>query len=158
MRSCSVKALWHGKVVASGAARTRHGIIHAARPATLGEGQQALVPTQGMFGPNVPQLTPYGQSYLTYVAKHIDRAARVTCVGYTAAPGDNLSNDPFSLSLSRQRAEVACAFLRQHHVSAEYVTEGLGKADPLAPNTTPANLARNRRVEFRVISGLTLNR
>jgi outer membrane protein OmpA-like peptidoglycan-associated protein len=112
-----------------------------------------------MFAPDVPQLTPFGASFLHSVAAELrHRAARVVCLGYTAAPGDWLHNTPFSLALSRERAQVACRFLHGHHVSATYGTEALGKIDPLVPNTTPANLARNRRVEFRVTSGLQITR
>lgn len=128
-----------------------------ARSVSLGMAQQMLIPAEGMFGPNVPQLTPFGSSFLRSVAAELrHHAARVVCLGYTAAPGDWLHNTPFSLALSRERAQVACRFLRGRRVSATYGTEAPGKVDPLVPNTTPANLARNRRVEFRVTSGLQL--
>ena len=131
--------------------------LTASRSVSLGMAQQMLIPAEGVFGPNVAELTPFGRSFLRSVAAELrPRAARVVCVGYTAAPGDWLHNTPFSLALSRQRAQVACRYLRRDHVSATYATEALGKIDPLVPNTTPANLARNRRVEFRVISGLQL--
>ena len=71
--------------------------------------QQMLIPAEGVFGPNVAALTPFGSSFLRSVAAELrPRAARVVCIGYTAAPGDWLHNTPFSLALSRQRAQVAC--------------------------------------------------
>jgi uncharacterized repeat protein (TIGR02543 family) len=191
---CTVTALAHGRVLASGTANgegrtatvrltlTTYGLkllaqhpsgvrveanaaatstanqaLAASRSLSLGMAQQMLIPAEGMFAPNVPRLTPFGSSFLRSVAAELrHRAARVVCLGYTAAPGDWLHNTSFSLALSRERAQVACQFLRGHRVSATYGTEALGKIDPLVPNTTPANLARNRRVEFRVTSGLQL--
>ncbi|MBV9804042.1 MAG: OmpA family protein [Solirubrobacterales bacterium] len=191
---CTITALVHGRVLASGTAPgngstatvqltlTKYGLkllgqhpygvrvaidaaatstasqaLTATRSVLLGMAQQMLIPAQGMFAPNLPQLTPFGSSFLRSVAAELrHRAARVVCLGYTAAPGDRLQNTPFSLALSQERAQLACKFLRRGHVSATYGTEALGKIDPLVPNTTPANLARNRRVEFRVTSGLQI--
>jgi outer membrane protein OmpA-like peptidoglycan-associated protein len=143
---------------------TATGTLHSGKrlrtssTVVLAANRELLIPAAGMFEPNSPVLTPYGTSFLAYAAAHIRRADQVVCLGYTAAPGGSLANDPFSLSLSRHRADIACRALRGHHVSALYATQGLGKTDPLVPNLTPGDLARNRRVEFDVYSGLILRR
>ena len=54
--------------------------------------------------------------------------------------------------LSQKRAENVAAFLVSQGVNPELVTpKGLGESNPIAPNTTAAGRAKNRRVE------LTLN-
>jgi hypothetical protein len=145
------------RVDATGMLRTG-AVKRASSRAVLSVGRALLIPAAGMFQPNSPALTRSGAAFLVFTAAHVSHADQVVCLGYTAAPGGSLKNTPFSLSLAAQRAQLACQALRRRHVSATYGTEALGKTDPLVPNVTPADLARNRRVEFDVYSRLSLRR
>jgi outer membrane protein OmpA-like peptidoglycan-associated protein len=72
----------------------------------------------------------------------------VRLIGHTDSDG----SDEHNLGLSQRRA----ASVRQWLVSREAIdaarlaTEGMGEAKPAAPNDTPANKQRNRRVEVIV--------
>lgn len=73
-------------------------------------------------------------------------AVRIKIVGHTDGDGDAAKN----LDLSKRRAaavknELSTTF----GISASRIeTDGMGKTQPIAGNDTPANKAKNRRVEF----------
>src|SRR3712207_8320736 len=73
----------------------------------------------------------------------IRRPPRSTLFPYTTLFRSNMS-------LSQKRAEaVAQWFFRRGHLKPSMVSaEGFGKANPIAPNTSPAGRAKNRRVEI----------
>jgi outer membrane protein OmpA-like peptidoglycan-associated protein len=57
--------------------------------------------------------------------------------------------------LSHRRADSVRAYLLQHFNRLEekqLTTQGYGESKPLVPNTSPANMAQNRRVEFTVLN------
>lgn len=72
----------------------------------------------------------------------------VRLVGHTDADG----SDAHNLDLSRRRAESVKAWLvAQESVDAARIaTEAKGETEPVAPNDTPANKQKNRRVEVVV--------
>ena len=69
--------------------------------------------------------------------------------GHTALAGKAETRQ----TLSEQRAAAVANYLielgvrEQHHI----FTHGFGAEKPIAPNTTEANKARNRRVEITVL-------
>lgn len=64
---------------------------------------------------------------------------------------DNVGNAAKNLQLSKDRAESVKQYLVNKGVQAERLaSEGYGDTKPLVPNTTTANRAKNRRVEFEV--------
>jgi len=74
---------------------------------------------------------------------------KVQVEGYT----DSVGGDDYNMKLSQNRANTVHDFLTQNGVPAANVTsEGFGKADPVADNSTAAGRAQNRRVEL-VVSG-----
>lgn len=72
----------------------------------------------------------------------------VRLVGHTDADG----SDAHNLDLSRRRAESVQAWLvaKESVAAARIATEAKGETEPAAPNDTPANKQRNRRVEVVV--------
>jgi outer membrane protein OmpA-like peptidoglycan-associated protein len=67
--------------------------------------------------------------------------------GYTDNKGDAALNK----ALSEQRAQAVVAWLTNHNVPAGKLwAKGYGPAKPVAPNDTPENMAKNRRVEFHI--------
>lgn len=65
--------------------------------------------------------------------------------GHTDADGDAASNQ----KLSEARAEAVKALLVQQGIDGARLTaKGFGASKPIAPNDTPADKARNRRVEL----------
>ena len=71
----------------------------------------------------------------------------VTISGYCDESGSpELNNE-----LSKKRAESVKQYLISKGLKAEnFQTAGLGFSNPVAPNTTPENRAKNRRVVFSV--------
>ena len=64
-------------------------------------------------------------------------------------------SDAYNLALSRRRVESVRAYLLQNFPkleAAQFTAKGYGESQPLVPNTSPANMAQNRRVEFKVMN------
>jgi len=69
--------------------------------------------------------------------------------GYT----DSIGSDEYNQTLSDKRAEAVRDFLVSNGVSMNNVAaRGLGKADPVADNSTAQGRQLNRRVEM-IVSG-----
>jgi OmpA-OmpF porin, OOP family len=71
---------------------------------------------------------------------------RVKIVGYTDSDGVDAAN----LDLSKRRgAAVKNELVNNFKIAASRLeSDGMGENQPVAPNDTPANKAKNRRVEF----------
>lgn len=66
---------------------------------------------------------------------------------------DDRGADQANLDLSRRRAEAVVAYLVNKGIAKERLeAEGLGETRPIAPNDSNDNRARNRRVEFVIIT------
>jgi outer membrane protein OmpA-like peptidoglycan-associated protein len=75
--------------------------------------------------------------------------ARLTIEGHT----DSIGDVDYNAALSERRAVSAERYLEALGIDAKRIeVRGLGEADPLLPNTSRANRAVNRRVEFSVVS------
>lgn len=74
---------------------------------------------------------------------------KVQVEGYT----DSVGSDDYNMKLSENRASTVKDFLISQGVSPNNITsQGFGKADPVADNSTAAGRAQNRRVNM-VVSG-----
>ena len=71
---------------------------------------------------------------------------KVKITGHTDSDGDDAKN----LELSKRRAEsVKNELVKNFGIDASRLsTDGAGETKPIAANDTPANKAKNRRVEF----------
>lgn len=75
------------------------------------------------------------------------RATRVLIEGHTDSDGDNAANDALSLArASAVRDALAAAGVERSVLRVR----GHGERRPVAPNDTPANKARNRRVDLLI--------
>lgn len=73
--------------------------------------------------------------------------AHVTIVGHTDSTGSDAINNPLSVNRAAQTRE----YLIQRGVASNRINiDGRGSREPIAPNDTEANRARNRRVEIYV--------
>jgi outer membrane protein OmpA-like peptidoglycan-associated protein len=62
---------------------------------------------------------------------------------------DNVGGDAYNMKLSQARADAVRAYMVAHGIeSRRLVSKGYGFHQPLVPNTTDANRALNRRVQF----------
>jgi outer membrane protein OmpA-like peptidoglycan-associated protein len=72
---------------------------------------------------------------------------------------DSRGSDAYNLTLSRQRVASVRTYLLEHFPkleAAQLTAKGYGESLPLVPNTSPENMAQNRRVEFTVLNKAVL--
>jgi outer membrane protein OmpA-like peptidoglycan-associated protein len=95
-------------------------------------------------------LTPDGVAAVRQAAAILlaNPSIRVRIEGHTDTDG----SAPANLELSRARAQTVLDTLRSLGVAADRMSAtGYGETRPKVPDTTPANKATNRRVEFVVV-------
>jgi len=74
---------------------------------------------------------------------------KIEIAGHT----DSVGSEMYNLRLSEARANAVRDYLIQHGISADrLIARGYGESRPIAPNTTREGRAKNRRVEFTVLS------
>jgi outer membrane protein OmpA-like peptidoglycan-associated protein len=76
---------------------------------------------------------------------------RIEIGGHADARG----SDEYNLDLSQKRAQAVLDYLLQHFPQidrAQYTAVGYGERQPVASNKTVEGMARNRRVEFKVLN------
>ncbi|HEY1535417.1 MAG TPA: OmpA family protein [Polyangiaceae bacterium] len=67
---------------------------------------------------------------------------------------DSRGNAPMNLKLSSDRAASVMGYLISHGISSGRLqSQGFGQTKPIADNNTDAGRAKNRRVEFKILSG-----
>ncbi|MGZ3427507.1 MAG: OmpA family protein [Polyangia bacterium] len=103
------------------------------------------------FGTNNAELRPDGEQILDEVAdvmaKHPE-IRKIRVEGHT----DNRGAAERNLQLSKDRAASVVAYLVKSGVDSSRLTsEGYGATQPLVPNMTPAQRAKNRRVAFKIL-------
>jgi outer membrane protein OmpA-like peptidoglycan-associated protein len=70
---------------------------------------------------------------------------------YIAGHTDNVGDKAKNLQLSKDRANAVKAYMEAKGIASDRISaDGFGDEKPLVPNTTSANKAKNRRVEFEV--------
>ncbi len=112
-----------------------------------------------LFAFNVATLSPDSQAVLGDVVSTLKSsgAGTVTINGYT----DSVGTDSYNQTLSQNRAASVQAFLQANvgNGALAYQAQGLGKADPVAPNTNPdgsdnpGGRQQNRRVVIAYTGG-----
>ena len=119
-------------------------------PDDLQDSLNALLGRSGVnFAPDSSDLDDRSQIVLDSAAESIKQVpgAQVQIVGYTDDDGSPEAN----LALSQERADAVKDYLVGRDVPADDLTTlGRGEEDPLVPNDTPENKARNRRIELIV--------
>lgn len=103
------------------------------------------------FDPSQASLRPEADAILDEVAALAREYAgvQISVDGHTDADGSEAAN----LALSQARADTVRQALIDRGVPAEQlVANGYGESQPVAPNDTPENKARNRRVVFSVVT------
>jgi len=114
-------------------------------------GKEITIKDQIQFALDSAVILPQSFGLLTEVADTIIRhpeIRRIEVQGHT----DNSGTPEHNRGLSEERAEAVRAWLVQHGVlSDRLVARGYGQDNPLVPNVTAANRARNRRVQFIIL-------
>ena len=107
------------------------------------------IPIYGIhFDVDSAHIQPQSESIIKEIAHVMDSnpTMHFRIEGHTDSDG----GAAYNLGLSQRRAQsVVDDLVHRYHVSRTRLTaQGFGLTEPVAPNTTPANKARNRRVEL----------
>ena len=69
-----------------------------------------------------------------------------------AAHTDDIGGANYNIKLSQKRAESVKNYLVKQGIAIDRLeSEGFGMNEPLVPNDSEENRAKNRRVEFRIL-------
>jgi outer membrane protein OmpA-like peptidoglycan-associated protein len=107
------------------------------------------IPSDISFDTNRAEIKPNMRPVLDSFANSLmnNANAMVTIVGHTDNSGSDAINNPLSVN----RAASTRDYLVSHGVPSGRISiGGRGSYEPVAPNDTPANRAKNRRVEIFV--------
>lgn len=107
------------------------------------------MPSDITFDFDSAAVKPQFQGVLNDVARSLASADRTTVDVFGHA--DSTGSDQYNLALSQRRAQAVSQYLINAGVApVRLVTRGFGEAQPIAPNDTEVNRAKNRRVEVRL--------
>lgn len=107
------------------------------------------LPADVLFDVDKAVIRPDAARALAHLATVVRAySGEVRLTGHT----DSDASDAHNLDLSKRRAESVRTWLveKEALAASRFVTEGMGEANPVAPNDTPANKQLNRRVEVVV--------
>lgn len=113
------------------------------------QGMKATLNANVAFDKDKAILKPQATARLTEVADQLkkEQPGKVSIKGYT----DNLGTHEHGVDLSKRRAEAVKNFLAPLLPGFQLVPEGLAEANPIAPNDSETNRAKNRRVEIEYV-------
>jgi len=118
----------------------------------LVDGGQIRINRPVFFAPNRDVVLATSFPVLTAVA---DALAATPEIRHVSVEGhtDDVGDDAANLALSQRRAASVVTWLTGHGIDASRLTStGFGETRPVTPGTTGPIRARNRRVEFRIVS------
>jgi outer membrane protein OmpA-like peptidoglycan-associated protein len=107
------------------------------------------IPTDISFDTNRSDIKPNFRPILDKFAATLaeNPYSKVSIIGHTDSTGSDAINEPLSVN----RAAHTRDYLVAHGVASNRISiDGRGSHDPVAPNDTEANRAKNRRVEIFV--------
>ena len=131
-------------------AREIDNALPGAEVVRVGEGIKLVLGENSVrFDTNKSTLTPTAKANLDKLVKVFTDYpdTNIVIYGYT----DNTGKADYNLKLSASRAASVKNYLAgKGLVSGRFTVNGLGIADPIATNDTPAGRSQNRRVEFAI--------
>lgn len=117
-------------------------------------GSKIILPADKLFDPGATALNSVGRALLMRVAAAMqDIKGTVLVSAYTDNRAPRNNRFPSSYEFSLARAKVIGALLDQQLPPGRQVkAEGRGDSDPLLPNDSEENRARNRRIEITLFA------
>ncbi len=103
------------------------------------------------FDFNKDTIKPKSKPVLDRAVSVLDEfpSIRIEISGHT----DSIGDPEYNKDLSRRRAEAVKSYLVENGIKPERVeTRGAGMDEPVASNTSAAGRAKNRRIEFTILS------
>lgn len=114
------------------------------------EGWSLGLPERLLFDFDKAQIKSSYQQEMTHLAQQLDKydLHKLKIVGHT----DNIGDTDYNQQLSTQRAQSVATFFTYHGFNPnDLVVLGRGASQPLLPNTSSENRAKNRRVSIIII-------
>lgn len=107
------------------------------------------IPSDISFDVNRSDIKPNFRPLLDKFANSLaeNNNTKITIIGHTDNTGSDAINDPLSLN---RAARVRDYLAARGVASNRFIVEGRGSHEPLVPNDSDADRARNRRVEIYV--------
>ena len=128
-----------------------------AQIAKMQQEQKWVVAGDLLFPEGGYQLSPNGQQALNQYVPQLQNLhdARVVVYGYTddkpVGPALQRTGIKDNIDLSSRRADNVVAYFRAQGVNPNIISaKGFGDTHPVAPNDTPADRAKNRRIVITV--------
>jgi len=107
----------------------------------------------GFFEPGSATVAEGVRPLLARIAEALNSVpGQVQVIGHTDSQPIRSVRFPSNWHLSQERAKAVAQLLAASVQPARLTAEGRADAEPLAPNDTPANRARNRRVEITLFA------
>jgi type VI secretion system protein ImpK len=153
-------ALAADRFAVAAAARPRVGSrlqsdIAAGRLAVRDEALRSVVvvPADSLFAPGSARVEPSQRALLARVAKALaDLPGQIVVSGHTDSEVTPSLQFPSNWHLSRARALAVADLLANAGIAATRLRgEGRADAEPIAAESTPAERARNRRIEIELV-------
>lgn len=137
--------------------RQRLSDVLAARQLEVSDGplgSKIILPADKLFDPGATVLNNSGRALLMRVSAAVqDIKGTVLVSAYTDNRAPRSSRFPSSYEYTLARAKAITALLNQQLVAGHQVkAEGRGDSDPLLPNDSEENRARNRRIEITLFA------
>ena len=129
--------------------------IPGAEVKRVGEGINVTFESGVLFGIDQSNLNDDAQSKIKNLAEIFTKYpdSYILIEGHTDASGSGEHN----MDLSERRAKSVAAFLQSQNLSSSRIkTAWYGENQPKVPNTSEANKAQNRRVEFAIYANEAL--
>ncbi|MEI2264825.1 type IVB secretion system protein IcmH/DotU [Erwinia sp. CGal63] len=134
--------------------RQRLDDLIAARQLDVADGtngSKVIIPSDKLFSPSGSDLLPEGRAIITRVSAAMDNIKGTVLVSvYTDNQPAHASNFASNYEYSLAQARSISALMRQQMLEPSHLirSEGRGDSNPLLPNDSNENRARNRRVEI----------
>ena len=125
--------------------------LEGATVERVGEGIRVTFDSGILFGFDSYELTPQAKKNIQEMAETLKKydETKILIEGHT----DDVGKESYNQRLSERRAKAVADYAKSMGVDGSRITtRGYGEDQPVAPNTTDANRAANRRVEVAIFA------
>ena len=113
---------------------------------------RVVLPQRVFFDTDRSTLRPEAEAVIAFIAENLKRDVPDVAL-FVAGHADSRGSDGYNYTLSVERADAVSRALFSKGIGTAMIWRiGFGEAVPIKPNTSDANMAENRRVEFLLAS------